>query len=775
MTTLNFNEQNQDLINSDGYRNYNNLLSSQEFLFFYNDSKFLWKELMKINAKYIERSRDLSSLEPYVENILYSRLLFDDIDMLSNEYILQLVTLLQLTGQYLVYSQKKLEAENQELEERLNEFEDNFKSNEKYQLLIDNLNRQNQEKDFLIKTYQNMIKGGYGKEINKNMIETDINLKSKKDGNDLKKDYYYCKYCANKKFKSQQYLDEHMKRRHYYALDSDREYQETRETIIKEKNNKKEFEDKLNSMREYFEKIIKQTQENSDFNLLYKRIDDLSNKMLSQNANGKYNNEQYGMGKKNHSNYGGPSQKNLHQINNNKLLDLQMKFDDLTNYFHNEKSEIDEQLKQLKNEGDKDKKITNKIIIKQKRDKNSEENITIKKETTTETTIITDKETNIKQKSKENIIIKPKNLNKEIGNEEKKDINDNNYSKNYDSNNPNVSNNEKHNKEDLNESKKENTIVQSSKLQDINKSINESMHKNKNDEEENKNLDKKDNEEDTKKNEKTIVIEEKKEDINKEDINKEVNNDNDNEENKIEDSNINIHIDNENEKDKEKNKSNQKYKESQNMDSPKFSYNPNQESKIQEIGEKKPETDVNEFYRQFKKRDDNYNGYVDDYYKIKIPVQANEEEVNIRVNELLGDPNYVKFEVDKKINDYEQKLNTDSKNKYVKNIYDALDLQKIIEDYKNYCSKNNIKSQMTNRENTFSTANKINNTNTNKESANNEITINASRNQPMNNQSIYNQTINNQTMINPKNNTTAPWQDSVSLIGQNMFGLNNNQ
>jgi hypothetical protein len=749
MTTLNFNEQNQDLINSDGYRNYNNLLSSQEFLFFYNDSKFLWKDLMKINAKYIERSRDLSSLEPYVENILYSRLLFDDIDMLSNEYILQLVTLLQLTGQYLVYSQKKLEAENQELEERLNEFEDNYKSNEKYQLLIDNLNRQNQEKDFLIKTYQNMIKGGYGKEINKNMIETDINFKSKKDGNDLKKEYYYCKYCANKKFKSQQYLDEHMKRRHYYALDSDREYQETRESIIKEKNNKKEFEDKLNSMREYFEKIIKQTQENSDFNLLYKRIDDLSNKMLSQNANGKYNNEQYGRSKNNHSNFGAPSQKSLPQINNNKILDLQMKFDDLSNLFHNGKLEIDEQLKQLKNEGDKDKKITNKTIIKQKKDKNIEENITIKNETIKkETTIIVDKETNKKEISKENIIIK--NLNKEIGNEDKKDINDNNYSKNYDSNNPNVSNNEKHNKEDLNESKKENTNIESSKLQDINKSINEP-------------------EKDTKKIEKTIIIEEKKEDIN---------NDNDNELNKIKDSSINIHIDNENEidKDKEKKESKKKYKESQNMDSPKFSYNPNQESKIQEIPEKKPETDVNEFYKQFKKRDDNYNGDVDDYYKIKIPIQPNEKEIDIRVNKLLlENPNNDKFaEVDKKINDYEQKLNTDSKNKYVKNLYDALDLQKIFEDYKKYKSKNYIESQMANRENTYSTANK-NNNNTNKESANNEININESRNQAMNNQSIYNQTINNQTMINPKNNTTYLLPDSLSIIGQNMFGQNNNQ
>ena len=77
--------------------------------------------------------------------------------MLSEEYIIQLVTLLQLTGQYLVYTQKMLEEENERLMDENSYLKNNLTENEKYSKIIEDLNRQNQEKDFLIKTYQDMI------------------------------------------------------------------------------------------------------------------------------------------------------------------------------------------------------------------------------------------------------------------------------------------------------------------------------------------------------------------------------------------------------------------------------------------------------------------------------------------------------------------------------------------------------------------------------------------------------------------------------------------
>ena len=102
-------------------------------------------------------------------NILSSRLNIDNIDLLSEEYIIQLITLLQLTGQYLAYVQKRLEIENDELKEKVNYLKSNLTDNEKYQNIIENLNRQNKEKDYMIKTYQNMIQSGNSmKEINQN-------------------------------------------------------------------------------------------------------------------------------------------------------------------------------------------------------------------------------------------------------------------------------------------------------------------------------------------------------------------------------------------------------------------------------------------------------------------------------------------------------------------------------------------------------------------------------------------------------------------------------
>ena len=214
MNSYKYYRHDPDLINSDEYRTYNNfnnnynLMSSNRFSFHYNDTKFLWKELMKINTRYIIKNNDLSILEPYVENILYSRLYTDDVDILSNEYIIQLVSLLQLTGQYLVYSQQKLELEIQELEGKISLYEQNCQSNTELQMLIDDLKRQNKEKDFLIKITQKMIKNGNNiniKNENTNIIENNnnnnnINLKNKKEElKDSQKIYYYCKFCKKKK------------------------------------------------------------------------------------------------------------------------------------------------------------------------------------------------------------------------------------------------------------------------------------------------------------------------------------------------------------------------------------------------------------------------------------------------------------------------------------------------------------------------------------------------------------------------------------------------
>ena len=283
MNSKDFNEQNNNLINSNEMKN-NDLLASNEFMFNFNKGKFLWKELMKINTKYIERSGEISLITPYVQNILYSRLTLDNIDMLSEEYIVQLVTLLQLTGQYLVYTQRMLEEENEQLKEQINYLKMNITDNDKYQRIIEDLNRQNQEKDFLIKTYQDMIqtRNGINEIDNKN-------LKSNKDDYNSNKNYYYCSICSGKKFKSKKYLDEHMERRHYNQNNILRDSEDREERKVQDKDYKKDFEDKLNMMKNEIEAMIKQKEENNEFALLNKRLALLQNQILEQNYNNMIN------------------------------------------------------------------------------------------------------------------------------------------------------------------------------------------------------------------------------------------------------------------------------------------------------------------------------------------------------------------------------------------------------------------------------------------------------------------------------------------------------
>ena len=276
------NTQKFNLINSNEVKN-NDLIKSQEFNFNFIGTKFLWKELMKLNTKYIERSGDISSITPYVQNILCSRLTQDNIDMLSEEYIIQLVTLLQLTGQYLVYTQKMLEEENERLMDENSYLKNNLTENEKYSKIIEDLNRQNQEKDFLIKTYQDMIQTNG---INNIDLNNNKNSKTNSDFYNSKKKYYYCSLCSGKKFISQKYLDEHIERRHYNQKDLIRQSGQKEEEKVQEKKNyRQQFEDKLNLMMKDFELKMKQQEENNDFVFLLNKMESLKDKMLQQNLN----------------------------------------------------------------------------------------------------------------------------------------------------------------------------------------------------------------------------------------------------------------------------------------------------------------------------------------------------------------------------------------------------------------------------------------------------------------------------------------------------------
>ena len=281
MNYQNLNESENILKNNINYKN-NNMTLYQKFMFTFINRKFYWKELMKIKTKSIEDTGDISLLSPYVENILYTRLDLENLDLLSDEYIIQLITLLQLIGQYLVYTQKMLESENYELKQNIIYLKNNIVENEKYQRIIENLNMQIKEKDFLIKTYQNMTQNG--NEVN-NENNENANEKSNPEISYIKKTYYYCNICLGKKFKSQKYLDEHMIRRHYNFKDLYIDKKEIEAKKAEDEKYRLEFNERINLIKSEYENMFKQKEERQEFDLLNKKFELLQNQIMLQYNN----------------------------------------------------------------------------------------------------------------------------------------------------------------------------------------------------------------------------------------------------------------------------------------------------------------------------------------------------------------------------------------------------------------------------------------------------------------------------------------------------------
>ena len=641
------NTQKNNLINSNEVKN-NDLLKSQEFNFNFIGTKFLWKELMKLNTKYIERSGDISLITPYVQNILCSRLTQDNIDMLSEEYIIQLVTLLQFTGQYLVYTQKMLEEENERLIDENSYLRNNLNENEKYSRIIDDLNRQNQEKDFLIKTYQDMIQTRNG--IN------DIDLDDNKNNKNLKsskKKYYYCSLCSGKKFISQKYLDEHIERRHYNQKDLIRSSgQMEEEKSIEKKNYRQVFEDKLNLIVKDFELKMKQQEENNDFALLNEKIESLKQKMLEQNLNNSEFINKNNINYQSSINYQQKISKNeIKENTTNK--EYKKKYEDMKKRYDELKKKADSDYKEiLMKYNEQDKKLTELQSLS-----NNIQNDLVKNTSTIRS----------KNKFNTNDIIKTKTYE-----DDNKIINNNNNMDNI-----NNINNDSFNKNNVNDQNKKKiiSIINISKEEDnpnggkiFDNSEqnstpfgNESINKNQ------------------KENNKIT------ENINNDNINK---NNNDFENSEIIQSK-NIFISN---IDQEKNKK-LKALDNNNMRNQNVlnSININNNKKNEII----PST-LSKFGKAFEERDENYRGIEDDYNKITIPekykynieqkIEDKKEEIKEKFNSSTNSKNVKKL--------MEEKNNRDSiYKKYYEKLNEALNIEDALNSYNKYQQEKN-KNQM---------------------------------------------------------------------------------
>ena len=107
--------------------------------------------------------------------------------------------------------------------------------------------------------------------------------------NYVKKTYYYCNICLCKKFKTQKYLDDHMKRRHYNFKEQYIDKEIIEEKKVEEENYRIEFDEKLKIMKNEFETMINQKRENDELAILNKKLDLLQTQVMSQNYNNIFN------------------------------------------------------------------------------------------------------------------------------------------------------------------------------------------------------------------------------------------------------------------------------------------------------------------------------------------------------------------------------------------------------------------------------------------------------------------------------------------------------
>ena len=122
-------------------------------------------------------------------------------------------------------------------------------------------------------TYQKMLTSkGINASTSKGNL---INDSMCEDNNNRTKQRFYCQFCSGKKFSSEQYLEEHMRRRHLAQMQS------VKVNMKKKTVNKEEFiESKLSEVKSYLENLIRTSQMKSDFNRLNDKITGLENSLF---------------------------------------------------------------------------------------------------------------------------------------------------------------------------------------------------------------------------------------------------------------------------------------------------------------------------------------------------------------------------------------------------------------------------------------------------------------------------------------------------------------
>jgi hypothetical protein len=90
--------------NSAQYSNNNNYFVPME-----KNQRIKWKNVLRLDLNFIQQTNDLSMLEAYLENLIYSNINEDEISSVPEGNVAKLIKIYQFTIEYLLNSQTKLE------------------------------------------------------------------------------------------------------------------------------------------------------------------------------------------------------------------------------------------------------------------------------------------------------------------------------------------------------------------------------------------------------------------------------------------------------------------------------------------------------------------------------------------------------------------------------------------------------------------------------------------------------------------------------------------
>ena len=203
-----------------------NLISNQNF-YQNQNNPIKWRNINKINLSNLKNTRDINTLQSYLDNLICGQITEEDIQSIQENSIIKLIQILQTIADILLNEQAELEKEELKLESENCQIMKEFKEKDRYNLknkeIIRRLKKEKKRDVGVINTYINVInnlkRGTHYSKESYNITDIDINQKKLNDKNanlyaKNEGGEFTCQYCKNKTFPIEFELNKHLEEVH---------------------------------------------------------------------------------------------------------------------------------------------------------------------------------------------------------------------------------------------------------------------------------------------------------------------------------------------------------------------------------------------------------------------------------------------------------------------------------------------------------------------------------------------------------------------------------